>query len=608
MIHLHELRQPDTGGCSGWNSSPSSSPSRDSDADELPQPCQKGDQLAEQDSWHASPIRSRHWFGAVRPVSFEALPLFTPALGCFNSPVSLNHVLALFAALGALAILLGALVPGRQRQVPHMVVSGIILVIAGVCYWLNPDIAGYASSGAYVVLLLLPGTLGWRASKHALAQRYDKAATWSRWLNRCFPYLGWQRTAELFHGLDLAWKDQIEAAEKVFTRLADGSSIDGRSATCNLFRLRNQWPELRAWLEQREAAGALERDPSLVTLWLRALGECGDPGALMRAFARYEKTIHQPGLGFLHDLCRLYVLGFAGRVERAERLCSTTLQPLPFAVRELWIGTAEFATGNREAAVKRFESIRDAADGFTRLSIAWRLRPDAPPAPALTDNELAVVARVEKELEAEERIGTRPGTLVRRRRITYVLLALNVAIFIAAAFSETSEGNPWFALGVLDTWAIREGQWWRLLTSTFLHADGVHLFLNMIGLGLLGPFIETNLPRFRYLTLYFASGICSMLFVHLLHRNDESPYFALGASGAIMGLVGAAGAVFLHAWLRERARPLLTALRRVVLVMAVQIIFDLLTPRVSSAAHVSGFVIGFWVAFALIVLNRKPRS
>jgi rhomboid protease GluP len=220
-----------------------------------------------------------------------------------------------------------------------------------------------------------------------------------------------------------------------------------------------------------------------------------------------------------------------------------------------------------------------------------------------------VLTRIEKELAAEERVGTRLGTLVPQRKTTYALVALNLAVFLGAfIFGETTEGNAWFAFGVLDTWGVRAGQWWRVVTSTFFHANVIHLCMNVLALLLLGPFIERNLRWLRFLALYLVTGACSMTFVYVLHRNDDGPYFALGASGAIMGLVGASGAIFLNAWLHERVRSVFVGLRRVVLAVALQAVFDLATPRVSLAAHCSGLVAGFVAMFVLLRLNDRKSE
>jgi len=521
-----------------------------------------------------------------------------------------NDVLIWFVAIASLMTLLQSVLPGRSRQAPQIALSLVVLAVAGTSFVWWPAAAGYLGAGLFTILLLFPALITRWVFRKSLAQDYHKAAQGARWLHRLFPFYGWGRTAELFRAIDLAWRGDVKLAETAFALLANNDTSDGRSATFNLFRIRNEWPALREWFSGAEVAPRLERDPGLVAMWLRTLGECGELSALVSAFERYAKTVQQPGAGILRDLCQLYVFSFTGRVSVVERICATTLGSLPAAVREFWIGTAEFAAGNTAAGEARFAAIESAADGFTRLALSWRRRPQPAKSNALGHAESEMVQRLENELAAEERVGTRPGTLKPRRRVTYALLVANVAVFVGSTqIGETTEGNVWFARGLLDTWAVDAGQWWRLITATFLHANATHLVMNMFALYLLGPFVEANLRGLRFLGLYLFAGACSMAFVHLLHHHDATPYFALGASGSIMGLVGAAGAIFLHGWLRERARSVFLGLQRVLLAMLLQTIFDLATPRVSFAAHCSGFVMGFMATLLMLtLLSENSKS
>ena len=95
-------------------------------------------------------------------------------------------------------------------------------------------------------------------------------------------------------------------------------------------------------------------------------------------------------------------------------------------------------------------------------------------------------------------------------------------------------------------------EYYRAVTSAFLHADWQHLFFNMISLGLFGQTMEPAIGIGRFVLIYFASIIGGSLLSLYLHRNHE--YFALGASGGVCGIVfssvflfpgGSIGALFL---------------------------------------------------------------
>ena len=79
----------------------------------------------------------------------------------------------------------------------------------------------------------------------------------------------------------------------------------------------------------------------------------------------------------------------------------------------------------------------------------------------------------------------------------------------------------------------------RLLTSTFLHESPMHILGNMLFLWLFGPSVEGRLKQWRYLLIYFAAGIVGGLIFQLIVGSQDSDMPSLGASGAIMGVLGA---------------------------------------------------------------------
>jgi membrane associated rhomboid family serine protease len=82
---------------------------------------------------------------------------------------------------------------------------------------------------------------------------------------------------------------------------------------------------------------------------------------------------------------------------------------------------------------------------------------------------------------------------------------------------------------------LADREYYRVVTSAFLHADGQHLCFNMISLGLFGQSMEPAIGIGRFVLVYFASIIGGSLLSLYLHRNHE--YFSLGASGGVCGIV-----------------------------------------------------------------------
>src|SRR3954447_18107131 len=126
--------------------------------------------------------------------------------------------------------------------------------------------------------------------------------------------------------------------------------------------------------------------------------------------------------------------------------------------------------------------------------------------------------------------------------VTYILIAINVAVFIGARSSATGAANL-ILIGSSDNsfsyyvdHSVASGEYWRILTSGFLHTEFRHIGANMLSLFWLGRMIEPALGHARYLGIYLASLLTGSLAV--LIAQPHAP--TLGASGAVYGLLGAA--------------------------------------------------------------------
>jgi rhomboid protease GluP len=145
---------------------------------------------------------------------------------------------------------------------------------------------------------------------------------------------------------------------------------------------------------------------------------------------------------------------------------------------------------------------------------------------------------------------------------------------------------------------FQQGQWWRLVTSMFLHGGIVHLLLNGWGFFQLGALFETWLGSLRLLLVYFASGIAGSL-ASVFFTDGPS----VGASGAIFGVLGALIAFLLrrHQFLTPQAKSLLFQL---VGWAVINVFFGFSTPGIDNAAHLGGCAAGFLLGLGL---RERPR-
>jgi rhomboid protease GluP len=222
-----------------------------------------------------------------------------------------------------------------------------------------------------------------------------------------------------------------------------------------------------------------------------------------------------------------------------------------------------------------------------------------PPAPLDAFAE-SVIEHAVRELDHEERFEAAPGFLSRRARLTQALTLLNLVMFaVEFRLGGATNLETLYRLGALLPPAVRAGEWWRLAASLFLHVGGLHLAMNMVALWVLGPFVEFALGRWKFLLVYLLTGTGSMGVVMAFASGPTGQQMTVGASGCIMGLVGATGALMLRGWLKEKA---ISAGRRLALmfaIVAMQTTFDAFVPQVSMAAHLAGAAIGFGATMLL---------
>jgi rhomboid protease GluP len=177
----------------------------------------------------------------------------------------------------------------------------------------------------------------------------------------------------------------------------------------------------------------------------------------------------------------------------------------------------------------------------------------------------------------------------RRTPVTFLLLLAIAAGFVLQIFRGDALIEAYANYGP----AVLGGQWWRLVTSMFLHGGIVHLLLNGWALYQLAGLFEIWMGWLSLLLVYFASGIAGSLASALITSNPS-----VGASGAIFGLLGALIAFLLrrHEHLTPQARSLLMQL---VGWAVINVIFGFSVPNIDNAAHLGGAAAGFALGFLL---------
>lgn len=511
--------------------------------------------------------------------------------------MDLNYILIWMVGAFALVVLVRLTRTVGEMARGWILVQGALLALLGAGLLWFPRLAGYVAAAAWLLWVLVPSQglrLVWRWT---MQRRYAAAlrlACLLRWLH---PFDANRHRPLLLRAMWLAQRGETEAALNLLRRLVVAGGATGRAAAVQMYRLTHRWEELVEWIQSNPAPTRALRDPGVLLLYLRALGESGDLDRLQWTYAQYGGALESSGHRSARDFCRMMLLAFFGRVAAVDQLLSESLDWLPVTTQEFWRATAEAAAGEHLRARQRLNRLREWETDAVAIGDIERRQ------------QVPLTVGVEKPVDAAlfETSEAPPGFTWRTARVTQALVALNVAVFALEIAAGGSQNEVvLFRLGALSAPAVAEGDWWRLLAAMFLHYGWLHLTMNMLGLLLLGPFVEMSLGRLKFAFTYLVSGLASMYVVLLLMRwRVLSDDLLVGASGSIMGLIGATAIVLFRNW-RAGSRLALQRLQRVALAITLQAIFDLVTPQVSMAAHTSGVVAGGLVALLLTLEDQEP--
>jgi membrane associated rhomboid family serine protease len=145
---------------------------------------------------------------------------------------------------------------------------------------------------------------------------------------------------------------------------------------------------------------------------------------------------------------------------------------------------------------------------------------------------------------------------------------------------------------------VRQGEWWRIITSGFLHANEIHILMNMMAFYYLGRLMEAFQGRWR-LAAYF---LFTVITGNLASLWWDPTVQSVGASGGLFGLMGAMGAMILC---QRRDFPpaiWLSLKKALVTTLMINVVF-FFVPYVNGSAHVGGLIGGFLLG---LVISRSP--
>ncbi len=187
------------------------------------------------------------------------------------------------------------------------------------------------------------------------------------------------------------------------------------------------------------------------------------------------------------------------------------------------------------------------------------------------------------------------GAIPSRPVVTQSLIGINVVVFaLGSLIALSGEGNTLIAnFGMWPLGIAIEGEWWRLITSAFLHGGLLHIAFNMYVLYVIGPIVERALGSARYLILYLTAALGGSVASYVFSPANT---LSVGASGAIFGLMAAVLVV---------GRRFRHDVSQIAVLLAVNLAIGFLVSGIDWRAHLGGMATGAAVA---VVMTHAPRQ
>ncbi|GEM_PF-588715 len=504
-----------------------------------------------------------------------------------------------------------------------------LAAVTAVFYGRFPELSVVAWT-VFFVVIILPALLSAQANRLLLTGHAGRAARRWKWMS----YLVWGKLgarynsyAELFADVYTA---PMETLEERFNRLLLQAQPAAVKSTLLSFKflvysLRGEWQRAVIFFETvGKWAGEGAIGPRLQVA--RAYAELGN---LPEALGQLHHVLAEPQSFRYRDaifLVQAPIHALAGDVERLRALFKThrgVTRRLPQQYAPYWMGRCRMARGEREQAALDFhEALSLVPQHHTRWREAIQKKleklettPHLADSPfAASDSYVRAVAQLEQTRENTREIRKLLG-LTHPALATCVLAVAMTAAHVFVVFGlqlETErEWSEFFKLyGNVPAETRGEGEWWRLGSAIFLHANWMHLLLNAATILAFGSPIERLWGRTRTLTIFLVAALAGNALSVFLSRNEQMA--SVGASGGAFGLLAAYWLALILVSLpkyRKFKRRLVLLLSAIIaldisvgLLTELNTVAEFVGARIDNWAHLGGFASGLLLAFFL-----RPR-
>ena len=522
-----------------------------------------------------------------------------------------NNIFMLISSLWCISTLYQSFKMNKQGIDDWQITSGLILLLTAICFYFTPGYAGYVSGFAFLFFVLIPIIFTRYTGKLIAHDNYQLAKT-TGLIAACFhPSSDFQLNATVAAVLAQAQKGNFTDAESMIEEYKQSQSPSEWIHMLQVMSTLSDWQGIHDWFQKEDRLKHINSHPILLIWHLRALTEIfGIKKSLDYCSYLQSKLPVQMFESLLHDGAGIFIFAYAGKETVLRELMSNHVPAKSFR-HKIWLATCRAVVGE-QSAQQELEAMLDSDDPIIAQTASNRLKTlKLHKGIELSHNDKVLLVTYAKRCSAM--VSNSPHvSMLSKPFVTYGIMTLIALVFGLELYNGVSQDpQVLWQMGALHTEAVLvdpDNHWWRVLSSLFLHSGWMHFAFNTYAAYLFGPFIEERLGRLRYLTTYFFAGIGSMIIILIVAKITGQHKFVVGASGAIMGLLGATAAISLYSWKRESVDLAKQRLQSVLKMLGIQTIIDISTPQISFTAHISGALLGFSIAYILLILPRRNRA
>lgn len=189
--------------------------------------------------------------------------------------------------------------------------------------------------------------------------------------------------------------------------------------------------------------------------------------------------------------------------------------------------------------------------------------------------------------------------------VTVILLALNIIAYICCTCLGEMVYNKSYELGCMNAERVLlDGEYYRLVTSMFMHGGIDHIVSNMIFLAALGGMLERAIGRFRFALLYMLSGVCGNIFSAAGIVLSGELHTSVGASGAVFGLIGALFIIVVI----HNGRYGEISIEGMIFAIIYMVYTGMASERIDNAAHLGGLISGVLTMAVMYVIEAHIKE